>query len=133
MARSLDVRAQLFFDLPNVRVVLVQSLGGLEKVSFGIDQCRDGLAARDRSPPIVLPLRIQRQMNAYRDRGMSLQDLHGLLVPGAGKHDRHGEGKSGVGHVSAVTEPRVVGAEDRKSTRLNSSHLVISYAVFCLK
>src|SRR5256885_9956581 len=25
------------------------------------------------------------------------------------------------------------GIEDRKSTRLNSSHLVISYAVFCLK
>src|SRR2546426_5672322 len=28
---------------------------------------------------------------------------------------------------------RTVGIEDRKSTRLNSSHLVISYAVFCLK
>src|ERR1039457_2911801 len=27
----------------------------------------------------------------------------------------------------------VVGKIDRKSTRLNSSHLVISYAVFCLK
>src|SRR5256885_2886499 len=26
-----------------------------------------------------------------------------------------------------------VGEQDRKSTRLNSSHLVISYAVFCLK
>src|SRR5256885_8535455 len=26
-----------------------------------------------------------------------------------------------------------VSAADRKSTRLNSSHLVISYAVFCLK
>src|SRR2546426_3932955 len=26
-----------------------------------------------------------------------------------------------------------LGGEDRKSTRLNSSHLVISYAVFCLK
>src|SRR5256885_8283194 len=26
-----------------------------------------------------------------------------------------------------------VSLEDRKSTRLNSSHLVISYAVFCLK
>src|SRR5690625_5952019 len=25
------------------------------------------------------------------------------------------------------------GAEDRKSTRLNSSHVAISYAVFCLK
>src|SRR5256885_12600994 len=28
---------------------------------------------------------------------------------------------------------RAVEALDRKSTRLNSSHLVISYAVFCLK
>src|SRR5208283_5890693 len=27
----------------------------------------------------------------------------------------------------------VVAAEDRKSTRLNSSHITISYAVFCLK
>src|SRR5256885_3697022 len=30
-------------------------------------------------------------------------------------------------------ERRRVAAIDRKSTRLNSSHLVISYAVFCLK
>src|SRR5256885_10768881 len=30
-------------------------------------------------------------------------------------------------------ELRAVGDGDRKSTRLNSSHLVISYAVFCLK
>src|SRR5262245_7044973 len=29
--------------------------------------------------------------------------------------------------------PRKMPAEDRKSTRLNSSHLGISYAVFCLK
>src|SRR5256885_11925677 len=28
---------------------------------------------------------------------------------------------------------RVTNRRDRKSTRLNSSHLVISYAVFCLK
>src|SRR2546426_2083829 len=28
---------------------------------------------------------------------------------------------------------RIVSGGDRKSTRLNSSHLVISYAVFCLK
>src|SRR2546426_2845223 len=31
------------------------------------------------------------------------------------------------------TEPEVGIRRDRKSTRLNSSHLVISYAVFCLK
>src|SRR5256885_11872352 len=32
-----------------------------------------------------------------------------------------------VGHLGFLL------ASDRKSTRLNSSHLVISYAVFCLK
>src|SRR5256885_8364066 len=30
-------------------------------------------------------------------------------------------------------DPPTVQTADRKSTRLNSSHLVISYAVFCLK
>src|SRR5260364_464740 len=29
--------------------------------------------------------------------------------------------------------PREIESEDRKSTRLNSSHQIISYAVFCLK
>src|SRR5690606_40462708 len=29
--------------------------------------------------------------------------------------------------------PEIIRAEDRKSTRLNSSHVKISYAVFCLK
>src|SRR5256885_8987126 len=34
--------------------------------------------------------------------------------------------------VPCGRRPKKAG-EDRKSTRLNSSHLVISYAVFCLK
>src|SRR5690625_7610679 len=32
-----------------------------------------------------------------------------------------------------LTVPRDQGEQDRKSTRLNSSHVAISYAVFCLK
>src|SRR5207253_9335334 len=32
-----------------------------------------------------------------------------------------------------VALPRALDAQDRKSTRLNSSHVAISYAVFCLK
>src|SRR5256885_8582038 len=43
---------------------------------------------------------------------------------------------SASGTRMAVTRPlsrRRRGAADRKSTRLNSSHLVISYAGFCLK
>src|SRR3712207_7249237 len=39
------------------------------------------------------------------------------------------EHRAGVGHVSVD----VAVLEDRKSTRLNSSHANISYAVFCLK
>src|SRR2546426_3592796 len=41
------------------------------------------------------------------------------------------------GRVSSPCRPlppvTALGLQDRKSTRLNSSHLVISYAVFCLK
>src|SRR5260221_5718992 len=33
----------------------------------------------------------------------------------------------------ALSRPPIVRQRDRKSTRLNSSHTVISYAVFCLK
>src|SRR5688500_19151205 len=40
------------------------------------------------------------------------------------------EGSDGV---KVGTPIALLAGEDRKSTRLNSSHLVISYAVFCLQ
>src|SRR5256885_8047457 len=47
------------------------------------------------------------------------------------------DGRSPSGERFAKAESRFSGGvgalRDRKSTRLNSSHLVISYAVFCLK
>src|SRR5256885_4645459 len=45
------------------------------------------------------------------------QRFHGRCDRSGGRREA-----AGIGHE-----------EDRKSTRLNSSHLVISYAVFCLK
>src|SRR5256885_9044430 len=50
----------------------------------------------------------------------------GLQALGArvARHEAGGDQHARVGGV---------GTRDRKSTRLNSSHLVISYAVFCLK
>src|SRR5256885_4050453 len=59
------------------------------------------------------------------------------------RRELHERGFAGLQHVAALA-PRAIdqlgdagdggGAEeDRKSTRLNSSHLVISYAVFCLQ
>src|SRR2546426_1691088 len=47
----------------------------------------------------------------------------GLLQPSAGRIRVFDEPLAGLNRK----------AGDRKSTRLNSSHLVISYAVFCLK
>src|SRR5437879_10925581 len=44
----------------------------------------------------------------------------------------HGKGVlKAVSNVIKMIKPSVIG--DRKSTRLNSSHRCISYAVFCLK
>src|SRR3712207_7013734 len=56
---------------------------------------------------------------------------HGV-VPGRAPHPgrelaEHAEAEVGVVEAPGGTE------EDRKSTRLNSSHANISYAVFCLK
>src|SRR2546426_6694620 len=48
----------------------------------------------------------------------------GALLPARGLAPARG-----VRHLSSSAARRL----DRKSTRLNSSHLVISYAVFCLK
>src|SRR5437762_10758462 len=41
--------------------------------------------------------------------------------------------KAFVDGVTAAATGAIAGAVDRKSTRLNSSHRCISYAVFCLK
>src|SRR5256885_8945158 len=57
------------------------------------------------------------------------RDLAHVVVEAAQRLDLAGVDDGPVAH-----EPDLgAAAEDRKSTRLNSSHLVISYAVFCLK
>src|SRR5256885_9129345 len=50
----------------------------------------------------------------------------GYLVP-------HSEGLAHAACTWVTSKWPHRATEDRKSTRLNSSHLVISYAVFCLK
>src|SRR2546426_7284817 len=47
----------------------------------------------------------------------------------AARRHQSAHGDRGGRHVASRRPAR----RDRKSTRLNSSHLVISYAVFCLK
>src|SRR5690349_22278201 len=45
----------------------------------------------------------------------------------------HKIARSGPSIVPDIPRVKSRGAQDRKSTRLNSSHVEISYAVFCLK
>src|SRR2546426_5398643 len=75
---------------------------------------------RQRRPPTagarlaVVPKKLSR---LHRPEGMSLEAWQTTLRRQFGREQRFLLKNSG----------------DRKSTRLNSSHLVISYAVFCLK
>src|SRR5256885_9221684 len=50
-----------------------------------------------------------------------------------GSEDSHGRALWALGTVVGCSKDPGRHSLDRKSTRLNSSHLVISYAVFCLK
>src|SRR5947207_11771136 len=62
-------------------------------------------------------------------------DQRQLALPGLTDPPLLGKLLHVAGALSARIGPRQggPGIQDRKSTRLNSSHTVISYAVFCLK
>src|SRR3712207_7769794 len=77
--------------------------------------------------PYTTLFRSRREMESWRNRKtliLSRTDMMGLLAPDEYNacvehaYRMHGEGRYYI---------------DRKSTRLNSSHANISYAVFCLK
>src|SRR2546426_8671378 len=59
-------------------------------------------------------------------------DVASQLVDEVAAEVRRERGEHAVA-ARGARAPRGGHGEDRKSTRLNSSHLVISYAVFCLK
>src|SRR2546429_6569102 len=88
---------------------------------------------------------------ARADQQEHADGLSGIFDPGARRADAAADGFEGVrlpddprlqvalqaqGHLHLVAQhlaDRDPGPTDRKSTRLNSSHGYISYAVFCLK
>src|SRR5262245_64369770 len=75
--------------------------------------------------------------SARRKARLAIQPLEDRTVPhvtGAEHVDHPADPASDVAVVKSETPPTSTDATiDRKSTRLNSSHLGISYAVFCLK
>src|SRR2546430_17723584 len=103
-------RVQLTSDQPTVTFA---DVAGLDEVVAELKEVKDYLT------------------NAERFKALGAQLPRGMLLygpPGSGKTllARALAGETGVPFYS-------VSASDRKSTRLNSSHSQISYAVFCLK
>src|SRR3990170_3457725 len=90
----------------------------------------DSESARSSPPAFFFFLMIRRPPRStlfpYTTLFRSPRRARGAGTPGDRDHRRRGD-RPGIRH-RGVRHPR-----DRKSTRLNSSHQIISYAVFCLK
>src|SRR5256885_14122888 len=85
---------------------------------------REGEAAKLLRGSLPISVSVRHRQRRHVDdaahRRARREDVHG--TGGAQQHGADGNAAAG-----GLLE------QDRKSTRLNSSHLVISYAVFCLK
>src|SRR3712207_8176952 len=64
------------------------------------------------------------------ERSLVVGSVRGMAVPENGKNV---EAAKAFVKFIVQKEPQQFSLKDRKSTRLNSSHANISYAVFCLK
>src|SRR5690625_5461934 len=73
-------------------------------------------SSRGSSPPQPLILVL---IDETRTEDYAVETIHDVL------HQQ-------VAFVQEVFAQKIVGSQDRKSTRLNSSHVAISYGVFCL-
>src|SRR5438045_8387317 len=97
---------------------------------------RDGYCCLLTIPSLLLLLSSGTHVYLHSFPTRRSSDLHARLVD-AQRHARWAARGGGPRHPQ-FTDPRTPrrgGArdQDRKSTRLNSSHLGMSYAVFCLK
>src|SRR2546426_6755257 len=87
-----------------------------------------GASVRDRATALGLVLGAPSLM-----KGAAVTNAYSgpALIPGAGRGPLRSPAANRRSRAGGPAVPR--DTRDRKSTRLNSSHLVISYAVFCLK
>src|SRR5688500_19154736 len=125
-------------DDRDVRETLVRILGD---AGYEVRGAGDGHEAMtelrrpggERPGLLLLDLRMPkmdgRQLYDELARDPELSSIPIIVLSADGRPDAHAQL---VGAVAVIAKPVRLEKLDRKSTRLNSSHLVISYAVFCL-
>src|SRR5688500_20365280 len=95
--------------------------------------CRICCSSNPPAPTEIFTLSLHDALPIYGGLGADLHHALALAVPVGHRHALPWRGLIGQ-HRGQGRQALALGAgPDRKSTRLNSSHLVISYAVFCLK
>src|SRR5699024_12594980 len=109
-------------------------------ISLGPNLATGKIGAHGVSFPVEEEYEMMKSINGvYYDEGEERTIKHGLPRIDTGKRASEAvltlssatNGK--VSQRAFGVEEEATGVEDRKSTRLNSSHVLISYAVFCLK
>src|SRR5256885_12433979 len=98
------------------------------------------MAALDAEPPADLDRGVDHLLRHFgcvhfRHGGLARDALSPHVTHPGGAVGEQRRGFDAGGHIGDLRLRHLEIGErlDRKSTRLNSSHLVISYAVFCLK
>src|SRR5207302_3382820 len=106
----------------------------VERFRRAVDVCFTGQEILVSNASYPTPA-IGKNSDALRPLGLGYANIGALLMSMGLAYDSD-EGRRFAGGITAIMTGRAFAQSariDRKSTRLNSSHVKISYAVFCLK
>src|SRR5437870_9074932 len=104
---------------------VVEASDGEEVIEVTLRE-NPGLVLLDLGLPLMNGLNVIRRLR----NELQVIDIPVVVITG---YDKHFDTAVAAGCDDYLIKPIDFGRLDRKSTRLNSSHVAISYAVFCLK
>src|SRR3712207_8851647 len=99
------------------------------------DVCSSDLKSIDEIPDKVDVVVVTVDLKFVPDllRSAAKKDIHNFVIISGGGKELGGERATIEAQIRELSKELQIRIIDRKSTRLNSSHANISYAVFCLK
>src|SRR5947208_5179482 len=126
-------------DIMTRKVYTIRSDASAQEAAQLLDQHRiSGLPVVDESNDIIGIVTEADIISKVDKEGLRVSDIMSTEVISVNEETAASEialllTERKIKRVPVVQDGKLVGIVDRKSTRLNSSHQIISYAVFCLK